>query len=187
MSTIIIGLGSTGRYVVEKVRQLHLQFTGTAKPNDVDYLAFDTEETLEQRDDGITRVWMSLKDVRAQVPILKRREGNQVWQWTDGKLSNSGESVRLSNAAGIVVDQVSYMSVAPWPVSEQSGTIILMLRDLNADNHIAGNWTLKQYPDNVELIPAAPGTDMIYDINGRPVERQPRGIVIINGKLYFYK
>ena len=114
-------------------------------------------------------------------------QGNQVWQWTDGKLSNNGESVRLSNAAGIVVDQVSYMSVAPWPVSEQSGTIILMLRDMNADNHLAANWTLKQYPDNVELIPAAPGTDMIYDINGRAINGQPRGIVIINGKIYYYR
>jgi hypothetical protein len=112
----------------------------------------------------------------------------QVWQWTDGKLSNDGESVRLSNAAGIVVDQVSYMSVAPWPVSEQSGTIVLLLRDLNSDNHMAANWTLKQYPtDNVELIPATPGTDMIYDINGRAIEGQPRGIVIINGKLYYYR
>ena len=114
-------------------------------------------------------------------------QGEQVWQWTDGKLSNNGESIRLSNAAGIVVDQVSYLSVDPWPVSEQSGTIILLLRDLNADNHLAANWTLKLYPDNVELIPAAPDSEIIYDLNGRPIEGQPRGIVIINGKLYYYK
>ena len=114
-------------------------------------------------------------------------QGEQVWQWTDGKLSNNGESIRLSNAAGIVVDQVSYMSVDPWPVSEQSGTIILLLRDLNADNHLAANWTLKQYPDNVKLIPAAPDMDIIYDMSGRPIEGQPRGIVIINGRLYYYK
>ena len=113
--------------------------------------------------------------------------GDQIWQWTDGKLSNNGESVRLSNAAGIVVDQVSYMSVAPWPVSEQSETTVLLLRDLNADNHIAANWTLKQYSADVELIPAVSGTDMIYDINGRAIEGQPRGIVIINGRLYYYK
>ena len=79
------------------------------------------------------------------------------------------------------------MSVAPWPVSEQSGTTVLLLRDLNTDNHMAANWTLKQYPTDVELIPAAPGSDMIYDLNGRPVEGQPRGIVIINGKLYYHK
>ena len=112
---------------------------------------------------------------------------DQVWQWTDGKLSNDGESVRLSNAAGIVVDQVTYMSVSPWPASEQSGTSVLMLRDTNADNHMAANWTVMQYPTDVELIPATTGTDMIYDINGRPVEGQPRGMVIINGKLYYCK
>ena len=114
-------------------------------------------------------------------------QSDNIWQWTDGKLSNNGESVRLSNAAGIVVDQVSYMSVAPWPVSEQSETTVLLLRDLNADNHLASNWTLKQYTADVELIPAAPGTDLIYDINGRVIEGQPRGMVIINGKLYYYK
>ena len=119
--------------------------------------------------------------------LAPESKGDQVWQWTNGKLSNNGESVRLSNEAGIVVDQVTYMSVAPWPVSEQSGTTVLLLRDLNADNHIASNWTLKQYPTDVELIPATPGTDLIYDINGRAMEGQPRGIVIINGKLYYYK
>ncbi|MBO7049583.1 MAG: lamin tail domain-containing protein [Bacteroidaceae bacterium] len=119
--------------------------------------------------------------------LTPKVNGEQVWQWTDGKLSNNGESIRLSNAAGIVVDQVSYMSVAPWPVSEQSGTTVLLLRDLNADNHLVANWSLKQYPDDVELIPAVPGTDMIYDLNGRAIDGQPRGLVIINGKLYFYK
>ena len=112
---------------------------------------------------------------------------DQIWQWTNGKLSNNGESIRLSNAAGIVVDQVSYMSVAPWPVSEQSETMVLLLRDLSADNHLAANWTLKQYPNDVKLIPATPGTDMIHDLGGRPVDGQPRGIVIINGKLYYYR
>ena len=119
--------------------------------------------------------------------LTPKVKGEQVWQWTDGKLSNDGESVRLSNAAGIVVDQVSYMSVAPWPVSGESGTTVLLLRDLNADNHMAANWTLKGYPTDVELIPAAPGTDLIHDLSGRPLEGQPQGIVIINGKLYFIK
>ena len=114
-------------------------------------------------------------------------EGDQIFQWTNGKLSNDGESIRLSNAAGIIVDQVSYMSVAPWPISQQSETTVLLLRDLNADNHLAANWTLKQHPTDVELIPPVPGTDMIYDINGRPIDRQSRGIVIINGKLYYYR
>ena len=114
-------------------------------------------------------------------------QGDQIWQWTDGKLSNNGESIRLSNASGIVVDQISYMSVAPWPVSQQSETTVLLLRNLNADNHLAANWTLKQYPTDMELIPATPGMDMIYNINGRAVQGQPRGIVIINGKLYYYK
>ena len=113
--------------------------------------------------------------------------GDKVWQWTDGKLSNNGESIRLSNPAGIVVDQVTYMSVAPWPVSEQSGTTALLLRDLNADNHMAANWTLTQYPTDVKLIPAVQGSDIIYDLNGRLIEGQPQGIVIINGKLYYYK
>ncbi|MBR4593661.1 MAG: lamin tail domain-containing protein, partial [Bacteroidaceae bacterium] len=112
---------------------------------------------------------------------------DQVWQWDDGKLSNNGESVRLSNAAGIVIDQVTYMSVAPWPVSEQSETTVLLLRDLNADNHIAANWTLKQYSTDVELVPASPGTDLIHDLNGRAIDAPYRGIVIINGRLYYYR
>jgi hypothetical protein len=62
-----------------------------------------------------------------------------------------------------------------------------MLRDVNADNHWAANWTVKQYPTDVELIPAALGADLIYDLSGRPVEGEPNGIVIINGKLYLVK
>ena len=112
---------------------------------------------------------------------------DQIWQWDDGKLSNNGESVRLSNAAGIVVDQVTYMSVAPWPVSKQAETTVLLLRDLNADNHIAANWTLKQYSTDVELVPASPGTDLIHDLNGRAIDAPYRGIVIINGRLYYYR
>jgi len=119
--------------------------------------------------------------------LISNVKDEQIWQWTNGKLSNNGESVRLSNASGIVVDQVSYQSVSPWPVSQESGTTVLLLRDLNSDNHLSANWTLKGYPTHVKLIPSVSDTDMIYDINGRTVTDKHRGIVIINGRLYYYR
>ena len=77
--------------------------------------------------------------------------------------------------------------MAPWHVSKQAETTVLLLRDLNADNHIAANWTLKQYSTDVELVPASPGTDLIHDLNGRAIDAPYRGIVIINGRLYYYR
>ncbi|MFN0130351.1 MAG: lamin tail domain-containing protein [Verrucomicrobiales bacterium] len=42
--------------------------------------------------------------------------GGSVWGPWEGKLSNDGESVRLENLSGSVVDAVSYGSEAPWPI-----------------------------------------------------------------------
>ena len=65
---------------------------------------------------------------------------SQIFTWTDGKLSNNGETIRLSDAYGIVVDQVTYSPDAPWP-TEAAGlgeTLVLISPDL--DNHFAESW-----------------------------------------------
>ena len=62
-----------------------------------------------------------------------------------GALSNSGESIVLKNNVGVVVDSVSYLTVAPWPVGTAAGFpngggASLMLCDANSNNNNGANW-----------------------------------------------
>ena len=64
----------------------------------------------------------------------------QIFTWTEGKLSNNGEAIRLSDAYGIVVDQVVYSPDLPWSVeaAETGASLVLISADL--DNHFAESW-----------------------------------------------
>jgi hypothetical protein len=55
----------------------------------------------------------------AAVPAYGLRATDILGPWT-GKLGNSGDTLRLKNPAGAVVDTVSYKSSAPWPASANS-------------------------------------------------------------------
>jgi hypothetical protein len=62
-----------------------------------------------------------------------------------GKLANEGETLRLLrlDAAGaptLVVDEVTYGSVAPWSVAANGGGSSLQLIDALRDNNRVGNW-----------------------------------------------
>jgi hypothetical protein len=64
----------------------------------------------------------------------------QKYQWTKGSLANEGEPITFKNPAGQEVDQVSYLSTAPWPTSPNGQGYYLKLRDVNSDNALAENW-----------------------------------------------
>jgi hypothetical protein len=57
-----------------------------------------------------------------------------------GSLKNSGEAITLKNAGGTTVDTVSYLDVAPWPVTPDGLGPSLELIDPTADNNLPRNW-----------------------------------------------
>jgi hypothetical protein len=48
----------------------------------------------------------------------------------------------LADAFGNVIDSVRYLDSLPWPVEADGGGFFLELKDLNADNSLAANWTI---------------------------------------------
>ena len=50
------------------------------------------------------------------------------------------DEVKLFHANGMLIDSVSYNSVAPWPTSPNGGGSSLTLCDPNLDNSLASSW-----------------------------------------------
>jgi hypothetical protein len=57
-----------------------------------------------------------------------------------GGLSGGGETITLSNADGIVIDEVSYDDSAPWATEPDGDGFTLALADPNSDNSLASSW-----------------------------------------------
>ncbi|MFK7903893.1 MAG: CotH kinase family protein [Chitinophagales bacterium] len=64
----------------------------------------------------------------------------QVVEWTSGKLSNGGETIRLTDAHEIIVDQVTYDDALPWVLEADGQGAWLSLISSDLDNHFAENW-----------------------------------------------
>lgn len=58
----------------------------------------------------------------------------------DFSLSNGGELVRLFNAAGQIVDSLTFDDEAPWPVEADGTGATLALKNPGEDNSLAYNW-----------------------------------------------
>ncbi|MCB0851988.1 MAG: lamin tail domain-containing protein, partial [Bacteroidetes bacterium] len=63
-----------------------------------------------------------------------------VLTWAEGRLSNGGERIRLSNAYGMIVDQVIYDNESPWPMAADGNGSALSLISPELDNHFASSW-----------------------------------------------
>lgn len=57
-----------------------------------------------------------------------------------GSLSNDGETLRLSDAAGTRVDEVAYRPEFPWPVGAAGGGLSMQLIHPALDNSLGGSW-----------------------------------------------
>ncbi|MFN0201487.1 MAG: lamin tail domain-containing protein, partial [Bacteroidia bacterium] len=66
--------------------------------------------------------------------------GFQPFEWTSGSLLNTGETVKLLNASGGLVDSVKYSNTGAWNTQANGFGPSLILCDVNADNNLAASW-----------------------------------------------
>ncbi len=76
----------------------------------------------------------------AVLPASYSGNGYQVFGPYTGALSNSGETVTLFDSLGNIVSTVSYLDVAPWPVTPDGSGPSLEVIDINGDLNDAANW-----------------------------------------------
>lgn len=91
---------------------------------------------------------------------LQNQFGVSSLQWTGNALSNGGETIKVINSSGVVVDSVAYDDAAPWPTMAAGGGASIVLCNYNSDNNQAVNWQ-------------AAGTPTGVTINGTPVFANP--------------
>jgi hypothetical protein len=65
------------------------------------------------------------------------------YEWTAGRLDNSGEDILLRDKHGIVIDYIEYMDDGLWPVDGFTGNNVFQLIDPGFDNHHGENWTTR--------------------------------------------
>ena len=84
-------------------------------------------------------------------------------QWTEGTLSNSGETIRLQDTAGLDVFVVTYSDFGDWSLTADGHGPSLILCDVDSDNDDPDNWqrsynNLGILEDGIEIY-ASPGSD----------------------------
>jgi parallel beta-helix repeat protein len=85
-----------------------------------------------------------------------------VIQWAAGRLSGNGESIRLVESHGIVVDYLEYSDMT-WPSDGFSGENAFMLTNPALDNHFPENWTTGLIKETiVSVTTAQQGGPIIY-------------------------
>lgn len=90
-----------------------------------------------------------------QVPFWINAQN--AFNWTSGNLANEGETIRVSDASGIVQDQVRYQTNSTWPLVMLPNERVLSLISPDLDNHVASNWQAVDY-QSIVSIPAQLGT-----------------------------
>ncbi len=61
-------------------------------------------------------------------------------QWTGGALTNGGETIKILSPADILIDEVAYTNLAPWPLGAAGQGASIVLCDPSKDNSDAANW-----------------------------------------------
>lgn len=77
--------------------------------------------------------------------------GVPAFQWTEGALSNGGETLELADASGNVVDMVDFSDGGDWPSAPDGGGSSLVLCDVDADNNDGANWQAASTPVGVTV------------------------------------
>ncbi len=99
---------------------------------------------------------------KSSISFSKAKE--PVYEWEKGNLANEGESIRITKPNGIVVDQVTYSTSAPWPeIDTTDAKNVLTLTTPLAANNWAKNWSLTYYTSEIKDTDAVTVTKMYYN------------------------
>ncbi len=81
--TIIIGIGTSGLYTLKQTQRFYYETYGTNKPNNVEYLYIETNESNRSGGtpigDDIRRVYVSLDNMAKMIEDLQNSCGNPPW------------------------------------------------------------------------------------------------------------
>lgn len=89
--------------------------------------------------------------IAANSAEMMSRFGIETIQWTDGGLSNSGETLAISDPMGNVVDEVTYDDSGDWSEQADGLGASLILCDLSSDNSMASSWSISTQSAGFEL------------------------------------
>jgi hypothetical protein len=90
--------------------------------------------------------------VVAKYPAALTSLGVTALQWPTGQsLNNTGEAVKFLDAFNTLVDSVSYLPTAPWPLAANGQGSSLILCDYNSDNSMATSWMACTTPTSLSL------------------------------------
>jgi len=76
-----------------------------------------------------------------KLPTSFTGQGYDTYQWTEGSLSNGGETITLMDTYGQVVDSLTYDDVAPWPAEPDGTGPSLSLTDPLLANEDPVHWS----------------------------------------------
>lgn len=108
--------------------------------------------------------------------------------WEGGELSDEGEIIELATPYDIVIDQVHYLPLSPWPHIDSSEHASILLKDIYKDNHIASNWQLQSSSEIIDTINLDDAPQISYSLLGNMILiRNARGLLLMDGKKLMIK
>jgi len=98
-------------------------------------------------DNGINFTFPTGSEINSESYIIIARNASAynnltvpVYQWTSGKLSNSGEALVLKNETGTVIDSLWYKTNKPWPKGSNGTGYSIELTTPYSNNSIPEYW-----------------------------------------------
>jgi hypothetical protein len=74
--------------------------------------------------------------------IWAQTSTQHIYPYSAGRLNNGGEKLAFATASGIIVDQLEYSPLTPWPPFKDQAGMAVRLKDNTLDNHFGYNWEL---------------------------------------------
>jgi hypothetical protein len=114
--------------------------------------------------------------------------GQTFYQWTNGVLTNGGNTIVIRNSVGVTIDTVQYDDAAPWPTTPDGSGPSLELISPNFDNNNGSNWIASSTPTSDVVIFASPGVVNIPQVGIVSFEKsnlitfESAGVVTVNVK-----